>query len=88
MYGPPRYCNVFVDDAPACVNVSDRRRINGVGLVGFDKRLPKRAAMIRASCPIATSRRASHCEPGQASMPRLEQLGVCLKAGSPLRSDW
>ena len=22
MYGPPRYCKVFVDDAPACVNVS------------------------------------------------------------------
>jgi hypothetical protein len=23
MYGPPRYCKVFVGDAPACVNVSD-----------------------------------------------------------------
>ena len=22
MYGPPRYCKVFVSDAPACVNVS------------------------------------------------------------------
>lgn len=22
MYGPPRYCKVFVGDAPACVNVS------------------------------------------------------------------
>ena len=22
MYVPPRYCKVFVDDAPACVNVS------------------------------------------------------------------
>jgi len=22
MYGPPRYCKVFVCDAPACVNVS------------------------------------------------------------------
>ncbi len=22
MYGPPHYCKVFVDDAPACVNVS------------------------------------------------------------------
>lgn len=22
MYGPPRYCKVYVGDAPACVNVS------------------------------------------------------------------
>ncbi len=22
MYGPPRYCKVFVGDAPACANVS------------------------------------------------------------------
>jgi hypothetical protein len=67
---------------------SDRLGIEGVSfLFDLTNDLTNRASMIRASCPRSISLRASHCEPGQASMPTSAGRAIAKKTRTLVRES-